>query len=188
MPRLRSASCLMLTALMLFVTLSLNAQQPQLTLADLLIGLRSKKVSLFERNTILTEAVKQRGVTFSLSSDIEKELSATGAAKNLLDAIREKTVAAVLPPPAPAATPAPTPLNFSYYQSRADLNLGKGEYALALPDYDKAVELKADDSIAFLNRGRAHYNLNAFDKAVADYDKAIALDPKGSKGYYNRGV
>lgn len=188
--RLRLVSCFLLTAFMF--TLTLHAQQPQLTLADLLIGLRSKKVSLVDRNTILTEAVKQRGVTFSLSADIEKELAATGAAKALLDAIREKSAVAVVPTPVPAlaATPVPTPTppDFAFYQTRADLNLGKGEYTLALADYDKAVELKTDDAIAFLNRGKTHYNLKAFDKAGADYDKAIELDPKGSKAFYNRGV
>ncbi len=189
--RLRFAAYFFLTSLMLSFTLSLGAQQPQLTLADLLIGLRSKKVSLADRNTILTEAIKQRGVTFTLSADIEKELTATGAAKNLLDAIREKNMATAVPAPTPvpAATPVatPTPPDFSFYQTRADLNLGKGEFALALADYDRAVELKADDAVAFLNRGKTHYNLKAFDKAGADYDKAIELDPKGSRAYYNRG-
>ena len=192
--RLRLGSCFLLTALMLSLTLLLHAQQPQLTLADLLIGLRSKKVSLVDRNSILTEAVKQRGVTFTLSADIEKELTATGAAKNLVDAIREKAHIAVtvvpVPTPAPVATPIPTPTppDFSFYQTRADANLNKGEFTLAVADYDKAVELKADDAVAFLNRGRAHYSLKAFDKAGADYDKAIEIDPKGSKAYYNRGM
>ena len=188
---LRFALYFLLTAFMCTLTLSLQAQQPQLTLADLLIGLRSKKVSLVDRNTILTEAVKQRGVTFSLSADIEKELTTTGAAKSLLDAIREKSPAVVAAPtPAPVAMPIPTPTppDFAFYQTRADSNLGKGEYSLALADYDKAVELKADDAVAFLNRGKAHYYLKAFDKAGADYDKAIELDPKGLKAYYNRGV
>lgn len=191
---LRFASCFLLTAFMLTLTFSLHAQQPQLTLADLLIGLRSKKVSLVDRNTILAEAVKQRGITFALSAEIEKELVATGAAANLLDAIREKTPVPVIPTPTPTPVPvatpvpAPTPPDFSFYQTRADVNLGKGEYTLALADYDRAVELKADDAIAFLNRGKTHYNLKAFDKAGSDYNKAIELDPKGSKAYYNRGV
>lgn len=190
--RLRLVTCVLLTAFMFTLTFSLHAQQPQLTLADLLIGLRSKKVSLVDRNTILAEAVKQRGVTFSLSADIEKELAATGAAKALLDAIREKSAVAVVPAPIPAPVttpiPTPTPPDFTFYQTRADLNLGKGEFTLALADYDKAVELKTDDAIAFLNRGKTHYNLKAFDKAGADYDKSIELDPKGSKAFYNRGV
>lgn len=194
------ASCFLMTAVILTLTLSLHAQQPQLTLADLLIGLRSKKVSLVDRNTILAEAVKQRGITFALSAEIEKELVATGAAANLLDAIREKNPVPVVPSPTPTPTPTPTPVpvatpvpaptppDFSFYQTRADINLGKGEYTLALADYDRAVELKADDAIAFLNRGKTHYNLKAFDKAGSDYDKAIELDPKDSKAYYNRGV
>ncbi|MEO7672725.1 MAG: TonB family protein [Pyrinomonadaceae bacterium] len=175
---------------MFTLSFSLHAQQAQLTLADLLIGLRSKKVSLVDRNTILTQAVKQRGVTFSLSTDIEKELTATGAAKVLLDAIREKANVAVVPAPIQVATPQPTPKppDFAFYQTRADTNLGKGEFSLALADYDRAVELKADDAIAFLNRGRTHYSLKAFERAGADYDKAIELDPKDSKAFYNRGV
>ena len=194
--RQRFAAYFFMTALVFTLSLSLDAQQPQLTLADLLIGLRSKKVSLADRNTILAEAVKQRGVTFRLAADIEKELTATGATKNLLDAIREKATVVVVPTPTPTPSPVPvatpiptpTPPDFSFYQTRADLNLGKGEFTLALADYDKAVELKADEAIAFLNRGKTHYNLKAFDKAGADYNKAIELDPKGSKAYYNRGV
>ena len=190
MIRQRFAAFFIASAFMFTLTLSLHAQQPQLSLADLLIGLRSRKASLADRNTILAEAVKQRGVTFSLSADIEKELAATGAAKNLLDAIREKSQAAVAPAPTPAAKPVPTPTppDFSFYQTRADANLGKGEYTLALADYDKAVELRTDDAVAFLNRGKTHYNLKAFDKAGADYNKAIELDPKDSKAYYNRAV
>ena len=158
-----------------------------------MIALRSKKVSLVDRNTILTEAVKQRGVTFTLSPDIEKELTTTGADKALIDAIRQKlTVVKIIPTPTPApvATPIPTPTppDFSFFQKRADANLGKGEYTLALADYNRAVELKSDDAVAFLNRGRTHYNLKSFDKAVADYDKSIELDPKGSMAFMNRGV
>ncbi len=168
------------------------AQQPQLSLADLVIGLRSKKVTLEERNTILADAVRQRGITFALSPEIEKELVTTGASKVLLDAVKERSVVAVVPKPTPApvATPVPTPTppDFNFYQTRADANLGKGEFTLAVADYDKAVSLRTDSPIAFLNRGRAHFNLKDFPKATADFDKAIELDPKDSKAYYNRGV
>lgn len=168
------------------------AQQAQLTLADLLIGLRSKKVTLEERNTILAGAVRERGITFSLSPEIEKELTTTGASKVLLDAVREKSVVAVAPKPTPApvATPAPTPTppGYDFYQTRADANFVKGEYALALTDYDKAVSLRSDSPIAFLNRGRAHFSLKDFSKATADFDKSIELDPKDSRAYFNRGV
>src|SRR5215203_1586951 len=91
------------------------AQSPQLSLADILIGLRSKKVSLPDRNTSLTEAVRQRGVTFAMTPEIEKELETTGAYPSLVDAIRQKIAASKPVPPVakPAvvavATPSPTP-------------------------------------------------------------------------------
>ena len=50
------------------------AQNPPLSLADLLIGLRSKKVTIEERNQILTRAITERGVTFVNTPEIEKEL------------------------------------------------------------------------------------------------------------------
>lgn len=180
--------------MLLAATFSSFAQQPQLSLADLIIGLRSKKVTLEERNTLLAGAVRQRGITFSLTDQIEKELLTTGASKVLIDAVKEKSVTAVVPKPTPApmaaATPVPTPTppDFSFYQTRADASLGKGEFSLAVADYDRAVSLKADSPIAFLNRGRAHFNLKDFGKANADFDKSIELDPKDARAFYNRGV
>ena len=144
------------SSLLIFAAFA-QAQAPQLSLADLLIGLRSKKVSLPERNTILTEAVRQRGVTFTMSPEIEKELATTGASPTLIEAIRQKgsvvkTVATSSPKPTPVATPAPP--DFSFYQTRADQNAGKGEYPLALADYNKTLEMKADNQVAYLNRGK----------------------------------
>src|SRR5688500_4819793 len=172
-----------------------KAQTPQLSLADLLIGLRSKKVSLQERNTILTEAVRQRGVTFSMTPEIERELETTGASPTLVEAIRQKTVAAAkaLPTPAvvqPAATPipTPTPADFSFYQSRADQSAGKGEFSMALADYNRSLEMKADNPAAYLNRGKAHYNLKSYDLSLKDFDKAVELNPKDSIAFLNRGV
>lgn len=173
--------------LLLLSFLTSSAQQPQLTLADLLIGLRSKKVTIEERNSILAEAVRQRGITFTLTPEIEKELVTTGASKVLVDAVKERSAASA---PAPTPTPAPTPPppDFNYYKTRADGSFNKGEYSLALADYDKAVALRTDSPIAFLSRGRTYYNLKEYEKAGADFDKSIELDPKDSRAYYNRGI
>ncbi len=173
---------------------AVQAQSPQLSLADLVIGLRSKKVSLQERNTILTEAVRQRGVTFVMTPEIAKELETTGASPTLIEAIRYKSVAVkTLPTPAvvqPVATPVPTPTppDFSFYQARADQNAGKGEFGIALADYNKSLEMKADNAVAYLNRGKAHYNLKSYDLSVKDFDKAVELNPKDSIAFLNRGV
>ena len=179
-------------AMLMFATLA-NAQSPQLSLADLLIGLRSKKVSLPERNTILTEAVRQRGVTFVITPEIEKELETTGATPTLIEAIRQKNIkASPSPTPVvkPVATPVPTPTppDFSFYQERADQSSGRGEFTSAVNDYNKSLELKADNPIAYVNRGKAHYNLRSYDLSVKDFDKAVELNPKDSVAYFNRGV
>ena len=190
--KLAGLACLV--AAILVAGISVPAQSPQLSLADLLIGLRSKKLTLPERNTILTEAVRQRGVTFAITPEIEKELETTGAAPTLIEAIRQK--APVVKPAAtpavvkPAATPVPTPTppDFSFYQSRADQNAGKGEFTLALADYNKSLEMKADNPVAYVGRGRTHFNLKSYDLSVKDFDKAVELNPKDSVAFLNRGV
>jgi TonB family protein len=187
----RTKLFLLITTALLLIASVAPAQSPQLSLADLLIGLRSKKVSLPERNTILTEAVRQRGVTFSITPEIEKELETTGATPTLLEAIRTKApkpVVVATPKPVATPVPTPTPPDFSFYQNRADQNAGKGEYALALPDYNKALELKADNQVAYLNRGKTHLGLKSYDMSVKDFDKAVELNPKDSVAFLNRGV
>jgi TonB family protein len=178
------------SCLLLVVAAAARAQAPQLSLADLLIGLRSKKASLPERNILLTDAVRQRGVTFTMTTEIEKELETTGASAGLLQAIRDKAPKPVAALPKPVATPAPTPPppDFSFFQTRADQNAGKGEYSLALADYTKSIEMKADNQVAYVGRGKTHYNLKAYDLSLKDFDKAIELNPKDSVALFNRGV
>ena len=183
-----------LTSLLLSVTFFCQigqAQQAQLSLADVLIGLRSKKVSLDERNRLLSDAVKVRGITFSLTPEIETELAGTGANGNLVDAIRQragniKISAVTQPAPAPAVLPAPT-MDFAFYRKRGDENVSKGEHDLALENYGKAIELNPKDAATYLNRGRAYSNKKSYDLAVLDYDKWIELSPKESSAYFNRG-
>lgn len=201
-------SFFLLASLLLSLTVFMQTAQAQqaqaLSLADILIALRSKKVVLYERNRLLTDAVRQRGITFALSPEIEKELAATGADKELIEAIRQKSpivkpaptpIATPLPTPAatpvpvPVATPmpTPTPLDFAFYRKRADENIARGEFDLAVNDYSKAIELNPKDTSVYMNRGLAHYNKKNYDLATADYDKAIELSPKDSMLYFNRG-
>jgi TonB family protein len=181
------------SAIVLFIalcclpTVSL-AQARQLSLADILIALRSQKVTLVERNRILSEAVKERGVTFTLSAQLEKELASTGAAPELIAAIREVTTPKVEPTPAATPIPSPTPPDYSYYAKRAEGNAGKGEFTLALADYNKAVEMRPDDSTVFAGRAKTHFSLKSYDKALNDYDRVVELSPKDPAAYYFRGL
>jgi TonB family protein len=168
------------------------AQNPPLSLADLLIGLRSKKVTLPEKNQILTAAVTERGITFVMTPEIEKELAATGADAALIAAIRTKNqpkpVATPTPKPVATPIPTPTPPDFSYFQRRADASLGKGELDAALTDYNKAVEMKNDDPTLYVGRGRTHFSLKSYDLSVKDFDKAIELSPKTAVAFLSRGA
>lgn len=190
-------SILLLTTLMLsltFVWQTGHAQQTELTLADILTGLRSKKVPIAERNKLLTEAIKRRGVTFALTPEIEKELEITGADKELIETIRQKgpTIPAA-PTPAPKSTVAPVPtptpqiLDAVFYQNRANSRLVKGEYDLAIADYNKVIELNSKDSSVYFTRGMAYQNKKTYSLALADYDKAIELNPQEAIAYLNRG-
>jgi TonB family protein len=170
-------------------TITIFAQNPPLSLADLLIGLRSKKVTIEERNQILTTAVKERGVTFAMSPEIEKELAATGADANLIAAVKAKTqpvkpVAVATP----AATPTPVPPDAAFFQKRADEHAEKGEFDAAFNDYSKAVEMKGDDANLYVKRGRTLVSLKSYDRSVKDFDKAIELNPKTAIAFFNRGA
>ena len=190
--RLRNVSLLrllILPTLMFTMTIGLYAQSPELSLADLLIGLRSKKVSLQDRNKILTEAVKQRGITFMLTAEIERELAVTGADPDLLAILRQKTQAAkaAAEPPKPVATPTPAP-DFRFFKARADASAVKGDFSTALVDYNKSLELKNDLAPLYYGRGRAYFNTESYDLALKDFDKAIELDPKDATAYFSRGL
>ncbi len=184
------------TFLLAVLTLAVHAQGNKLSLADILIALRSKKVTLPERNKILTDAVITRGTTFSLTPEIEKELSSTGAEKILIDSIRQKSefikIAAVVAPPTevkPKVVPvaAPPPPDFSFYVKRADDNVSKGDLDAALADYSKAIQMNGSAVSALLGRGALYYDKGSYKLAIDDYTRAVELSPKSPIAYARRG-
>ena len=193
----------LLASLILCATVGLQpaqAQEKQLSLADIIIGLKSKKATLIERNKILSEGVTERGITFALTPEIETELKTTGATAELIESIRRKSpvikVAAKSEPQpqqqqsTPVQQPEPKPVlpDFTFYQKRAEKNANSGEYDLAIVDYNKVIELSPENAMAYLGRGWVFYIRKNYAAAISDYDKAIKLNPKDSVAYYNRGV
>jgi TonB family protein len=177
---------------MMFFSQSGMAQQTQLSLVDIITVLRSKKATPGEKNQLLTEGVKQRGVTFALNPDLEKELRTAGADDALVAAIREKGPAvkvSATPTPKIEATPVatPKPPDYTVYQNRANSNFVMGEYDAAIVDYNKAIELNPKESSIYFSRGLAHFNNKSFTPAIADFDKVIELDPKEATAYFKRG-
>ncbi len=191
---LKFFSLFLLTPLVLSLTLfsqSAAAQQTQLSLVDIITVLRSKKVTPAEKNQLLTEGVKQRGVTFALNADLEKELRTAGADDGLVAAIREKgpavKVSATPQKIEPQPTSTPKPPDFAFYQNRANANFVMGEYEAAITDYNKAIELNQKEPSIYFSRGLAHFNRQSFTLAIADFDKVIELDPKEAMAYFKRG-
>lgn len=177
----------LLGLILLLGTSQLQAQaKPPLTLADILTALRSKRIEdPEEKNRLLIEAVIERGVTFSVSPEIEKELEITGANKALIDAIKLKSPggkANTTPTPAPS----PSTPDYKPVEERADMYAQKGEYDLAVFEYNRAIELSPKNATLYVKRGFAFFNKKNFDLALADYNKAIELDPKEAKAYFYR--
>lgn len=168
------------------------AQSSQLSLVDIITVLRSKKATQSEKNQLLTEGVRQRGVTFAINADLEKELRAAGADDGLVAAIREKspvvkTSATPQPKPEPQPVATPKPPDFSFYQNRANANFVLGEYDAAIVDYNKAIELNPKEPTVYFSRALAFYNNKNFAPAIADFDKVIELAPTESAAYFKRG-
>ncbi len=162
-----------------------NAQAAQLSLTDILIALRSKKATLVQKNDILTEAVKQRGVTFTLTSQIEDELRNNGASVELIGAIRQKSptpnpTPITVPKTTPTLTPLPTPTppDAAFYQKRADDFLAKGDYDRAIADYDEVIKLNPKDAVAFYSRGFAYHYKSNRTRAFEDYKTAMDIKPE----------
>lgn len=163
-----------------------NAQARQLSLADILIALRSKKAVIEEKNRILADAVKDRGITFTLTPEIEKELATTGAYPILIDAIRVKTAAptvAEVKPTEPKAAEtkpvsAPVQPTFESYRQSAVQHLEKGAAELAIADLGKAIEMKPTDQYVRVERAKALMSVEKFDVALVDLDKAIETEPR----------
>ncbi len=80
-----------------------RAQPDPLTLAEVLTALQSRSAGLTmaQKNAFILKRVQERGVTFRVTAELEKELRAAGATTALIAAIRLKS---------PGANPTPTPI------------------------------------------------------------------------------
>ncbi|MGH9949166.1 MAG: hypothetical protein ACRD6X_18500, partial [Pyrinomonadaceae bacterium] len=170
---------------MLLMLIAGNAigQAANLSLADLLIALRSKKATLEERNSILSEAVSKRGVTFTLTPQIEKELESAGAGKELLDSIRNKAaivkIASVVPSlPEPAAKPEVKPPDAAFYEKRGAENASNDKIDPAIDDYSKAIEMNPTAMSAYVGRAEAYSRKELWALSLSDLSKVLEAAPE----------
>ncbi len=76
---------------------------------------------------------------------------------------------------------------FLIHYDRGGEAFAKGDYDLAVAEYDQAHKLIPRDAAAIHNRGSAHHKAGRIDRALEDYDRAIALDSKDPTFFFNRG-
>lgn len=74
------------------------------------------------------------------------------------------------------------------YNLRGLAYADKGQYRLALTDYNAAIALDKKCSEAFNNRGIVDGIIGEKMNALNDYNQAVNLNPKFADAYYNRGI
>ncbi len=74
------------------------------------------------------------------------------------------------------------------YNNRGLAHKLKGEYDLALQDYNEAIRLLPNSAIHYNNRGVIYRLKHDYDRAIADYDEAIWLDSDYPAAFYNRAL
>jgi len=79
------------------------------------------------------------------------------------------------------------PYSHRAYSSIGNIRWQSGRHDLAIPYFNKSIELKSDYAKSYNNRGNCYSEIKKYDLAVADYAKAIQLDPQYVTAYANRG-
>jgi tetratricopeptide (TPR) repeat protein len=78
--------------------------------------------------------------------------------------------------------------NQALYNMRGSAYYDKGEYDIAIADFNDALKSGPPSGAIFHNRGNAFRSKGEYARAIADYDQAIRLSPNEAYAYKNRGA
>jgi TonB family protein len=164
-------------------------QTPAFTLGQILKAASTiAQLPVPQKNTALARLlidIQTRKVAFPLTREYELLLRNDGLNNEAIEVIRKNSQPIILPKPTPSPTPRPS--DAESYRKNADELSANGSFALALADYDRAVELNDRSTIStLLNRGKALHSFGSFEKAVSDFDRVIDLDPTNSAAFFHR--
>ncbi len=73
------------------------------------------------------------------------------------------------------------------YSNRGNAYSDKGQYDLAIADYNSAISLDPKNVLAYNNRGNAYRDKRQYVLAIADFNRAIELNAEYPSAYNNRG-
>ena len=77
--------------------------------------------------------------------------------------------------------------DYKLFLFRAQSLEDKGEYQLAINDYDIAIKNIPEEIEAYTGKGFCLFNLEKYEGVLYCYQKAIELDDKNYLAFYNRG-
>jgi tetratricopeptide (TPR) repeat protein len=80
----------------------------------------------------------------------------------------------------------PDPQNADAYHGRGYAYNAKGEYDLAIAEFNKTIRLKPANYVAISDRGIAYYNKGQYDRAIENQDRALKLKPDYAAAIKNR--
>ena len=72
------------------------------------------------------------------------------------------------------------------HNNRANAYVMKGEYDLAIKDYNEAIKLVPNSASYLNNRGVAYKKKAEYDRALEDFDQSIRLNPAYAGAFANR--
>jgi len=78
--------------------------------------------------------------------------------------------------------------NVPSFNLRGSAYYDKGEYDIAISDFNDALRMGPPNGTVFHNRGNAWRGKGEYTKAIADYDASIKSDPKSPFSWQNRGI
>jgi len=79
------------------------------------------------------------------------------------------------------------PENAHFRQVRGMLSASRGDYASAIRDLTKVIELGNRGASSYKRRGKIHYLSGDAASALADFDEALRLEPEFPEALYFRG-
>ena len=80
------------------------------------------------------------------------------------------------------------PGNHRAYNNRGMAHRDKGDYGLAIGDFDQAITLDPAYAPAYNNRGFVYSSQGNYNRALSNLNKAIELVPNYADAYNNRGI
>jgi tetratricopeptide (TPR) repeat protein len=64
----------------------------------------------------------------------------------------------------------------------------QGNYALAIAEYNKAIQLNPNEALYYLNRGHAYSLIKSYDSAIENFNIVLRINPNNADAYNARGV